>query len=87
MPNTCNVSFISSPDYKGFQILNKCKNLQASTGSCCHSGEFKASKILLAMNIDKNIAENALRLSVGRETSRLDIDLVIEDLKNTLSRI
>ncbi|CAF0876774.1 unnamed protein product [Brachionus calyciflorus] len=87
LPNTCNVSFIQSQEFKGYVVLGRCKYLEASTGSCCHSGEFKASKILLAMNIDKSIASNALRLSIGRETSKNDIDLVIQDLKDTLNLI
>lgn len=53
----------------------------------CHSGDLRASKILLAMNIDKSVALNALRLSVGRETCKREIDLVIDDLKETLVRI
>ena len=53
----------------------------------CHSGNFSASKILLAMKIDKNVASNALRISVGRETSMFDIEIVIDDLKRTLENI
>jgi hypothetical protein len=55
--------------------------------SSCHSGELRASKILLNMNIDIKVASNAVRLSVGRETTKSQIDLVIRDLKNALRRI
>ncbi|RMZ93815.1 selenocysteine lyase isoform X1 [Brachionus plicatilis] len=87
LPNTCNVSFISSPKFKGFLILKNCDYLEASTGSCCHSGEFRASKILLAMNIDLNVAANALRLSVGRDTTKQEIELVVQDIQNSLKKI
>lgn len=33
LPNTCNVSFISSAEYKGHVILANTKFLQASTGA------------------------------------------------------
>lgn len=87
LPNTSNVSFISDENFKGHLILGKSKKFEASTGACCHSGNFSASKILLAMKIDKNVASNALRISVGRETSMFDIEIVIDDLKRTLENI
>ena len=55
--------------------------------SSCHSGECKPSKILLAMNIDTSVASNAVRLSVGRETTKRQIDIVIDDLRETLKSI
>jgi cysteine sulfinate desulfinase/cysteine desulfurase-like protein len=39
------------------------------------------------MKIDKNIAANAIRLSVGRETTKKQIDTVVEDIKNALEII
>lgn len=39
------------------------------------------------MGIDKSVAANAIRLSVGRETNKRQIDLAIEDLKTTLKNI
>lgn len=33
IPNTCNVSFIGSEEFKGYMILNKAKYLEASTGA------------------------------------------------------
>ena len=53
----------------------------------CHSGEFKASKILLAMQIDKNIAANAIRLSVGRDTTRAQVDLAVKDIRQSIDKI
>lgn len=61
--------------------------LEASTGSCCHSGEFRASKILLAMKIDQIIASNALRLSVGRETTKEEIDQAVKDIQDSIKKI
>ena len=51
----------------------------------CHSGNLKASSVLLSMGIDKFVAGNAIRLSVGRETTKSQIDLIIEDLKQSVN--
>jgi selenocysteine lyase len=37
------------------------------------------------MKIPYEIASNAVRLSMGRETTKQEIDLVIEDLKETFN--
>lgn len=81
LPNTCNVSFLG-PGLEGRKILATVKLLQASVGAACHSGDVShPSPILIAIGIPYNIAMNAVRLSVGRYTSKKDIDLVIDDLK------
>lgn len=39
------------------------------------------------MKIDQAIASNALRLSVGRETSKEDIDLIVQDIQDSIKKI
>ena len=48
---------------------------------------FRPSPILLAIGIPESIARNALRLSVGRETTQQDIDYVIQDLLQAVTVI
>ena len=48
---------------------------------------FRPSHILLNSGVDETIACNAIRLSVGRNTSEQDIDIVIGDFKQALSVI
>ncbi|KAJ8320458.1 hypothetical protein KUTeg_002045 [Tegillarca granosa] len=71
LPNTCD------------KVLSKCNIVQASVGAACHS-QNRASPILLAIGVPDSIARNALRLSVGRETTLSDIDFVISDLKQAV---
>ncbi|KAJ7385021.1 hypothetical protein OS493_018710 [Desmophyllum pertusum] len=81
IPNTCNMSFIGS-GLEGRKILATVKKLQASVGAACHSDVVsRPSPILTAIGVPHDIAMNVLRLSVGRDTSKEDIDLVVEDLK------
>ncbi len=39
------------------------------------------------MDIDKEVASNAIRLSVGRETTFKEIDCAIEDLRNAIEAL
>ncbi len=39
------------------------------------------------MQIDKSVANNAIRLSVGRETTYFQIDLAIQDLRQSINTI
>lgn len=81
IPNTCNVSFLGS-GLEGRKILATVQQLQASVGAACHSDNVsRPSPILTAIGVPHDIAMNALRLSVGRQTTKEDIDLVVEDLK------
>ncbi|XP_072014124.1 selenocysteine lyase-like [Amphiura filiformis] len=87
LPNTCNVS-ISGEGLYGYKILGRVKHLHASVGAACHSGTGnKPSHILLASGIPEEIAANALRLSVGRHTTKEDIDVVIEDIKQAVKSL
>ena len=44
----------------------------------------RPSSVLLATGIPDSIAINALRISVGCQTTTKDIDLFIEDLKDAI---
>ncbi|XP_038061039.1 selenocysteine lyase-like [Patiria miniata] len=87
IPNTCNVSFIGQ-GLEGYKILQRVKILQASVGAACHSEcHSKPSHILLAVGIPSEIAANALRLSVGRHTTKADIDRVVDDVKQAVQSL
>uniref|UniRef100_A0A665UU04 Selenocysteine lyase n=1 Tax=Echeneis naucrates TaxID=173247 RepID=A0A665UU04_ECHNA len=82
LPNTCNVSILG-PTLQGWRVLSNCRKLLASVGAACHSGN-RPSHILLSCGISSEVAANALRLSVGRGTTKEDVDAVVEDLKETV---
>lgn len=68
-------------------MLSLLKHCQASVGPACHSHSSKASRVLLACGVPEAIAVNALRLSVGRETTKTDINIFIQDLKDAISTL
>jgi cysteine desulfurase len=67
LPNTLNVSF---PGVAGTALLEATPAIAASTGSACHDGAETPSRILLAMGLERDVALGAVRLSVGRSTTR-----------------
>ena len=84
LPNTLNISFIGA-SLKGSKVLNACKHLEASLGAACHSHQGdKPSHILLAHGLPDYVARNAIRLSIGRETTREDICVIVSDLKSSV---
>lgn len=76
LPNTLNISFLG---YNGNEILELLgDDIAASTGSACHSGLISISPVLKEMDVPIDIARGAVRFSLGRFTTKEDIDTVIE---------
>jgi cysteine desulfurase len=82
LPNTLNVSFVGRI---GAEILERLDGVAASTGSACHSGRIELSPVLKAMSVAPEVGMGALRFSLGRATTRDEIDTVVERLTNTLA--
>ncbi|MDN5717787.1 MAG: cysteine desulfurase [Janibacter sp.] len=71
LPNTL---MVAVPGHLGAQLLESMSGLSASTGSACHAGTHTPSAALLAMGIEHDLALGALRLSLGRSTTREEIE-------------
>jgi len=82
LPNTLNVSFVGRI---GAEILGRLDGVAASTGSACHSGRIELSPVLKAMSIAPEVGMGAVRFSLGRTTTRDEIDTVVERLTNILT--
>jgi cysteine desulfurase len=74
LPNTLNVSFVGKVRS---EILALMKEVAASTGSACHSGSVELSPVLKAMNIPPEIGRGAIRFSLGRRTTREEIEATV----------
>ena len=81
LPNTLNVSFVGRV---GSEILARVENIAASTGSACHSGSVELSPVLKAMNIPSQIGVGAIRFSLGRTTTRQEIEQTVDWLREAL---
>jgi cysteine desulfurase len=76
LPNTLSISF------KGLaanRILEKIgSTVAASAGAACHSDRIEVSQVLKAMGIPLEWAKGTLRFSVGRMTTKAEIDTAID---------
>ncbi len=81
LPNTLNVSFVGRI---GAEILARLDGVAASTGSACHSDRITLSSVLEAMGVAPDVGMGAIRFSLGRGTTRDEIDAVVEGLSDAL---
>lgn len=77
LPNTLNVSFRG---HHGSEILARLPHLAASTGSACHAGSTQISPVLAAMGVPHEVGLGAVRFSLGRSTTRQEIEGVVDSL-------
>jgi len=77
LPNTLNVSFVGE---MGSEVLTRLDGVAASTGSACHAGRVEISPVLRAMNIPEHVGLGAVRFSLGRGTTRDEIDRLLAQL-------
>jgi cysteine desulfurase len=71
LPNTLNMS---RTGLDGEMILAHTPEIAASTGAACHAGRTEPSSVLLAMGISRDQALGAVRLSLGRWTTDVQVD-------------
>jgi cysteine desulfurase len=84
LPNTLNVAFVGRV---GTNILAQLDGIAASTGSACHSGRIELSPVLHAMGVAPEVDMGAVRFSLGRGTTRDEIDTVLTRLTEVFSAV
>lgn len=80
LPNNVNFSFRF---IEGESLLIKLdmKGICASSGSACTSGSLDPSHVLLAIGLPHEIAHGSLRMTLSEETTREELDYVVDSLK------
>lgn len=71
--NTSNVGVHGLPAQTQMMALDL-EGIAVSSGSACSSGSFKPSHVLKAMGCNDDDAKNAIRISMGWQTTQEDID-------------
>jgi cysteine desulfurase len=63
------------------------KGVAASTGSACTSGSLEPSHVLLAMGIPPEEAHGSLRLTLGKDNTREDVDYFVKVIKPIVEKL
>jgi cysteine desulfurase len=83
------------PNNAGFTILDvegesmilrlSEKGICASTGSACTSRSLEPSHVLQAIGLPKEVAHGSLRFSLGKGTTKADVDYAVKTLKEIVA--
>ena len=84
-----NTTFFSFKNIDGSTLLTALdrKGFAIASGSACSSNNSEPSHVLLSMGVDLDLAQGALRVSLGVETTENEINDFIETLKNEVNRL
>ena len=80
LPNNANFSF-RFIEGESLLIMLDMKGICGSSGSACTSGSLDPSHVLMAIGLPHEIAHGSLRLTLGEDTTKEDIDYVVDNLK------
>lgn len=61
--------------------------IAASTGSACSTGTLEPSHVLMSLGLKPEQAHGSLRLTLGKNTTKKDIDYTIDKLKQVIERL
>ena len=86
LPNNANFSF-QFIEGESLLIMLDMEGICGSSGSACTSGSLDPSHVLLAIGLPHEIAHGSLRLTLGEETTKEEIDYVVDKTKAIVERL
>jgi cysteine desulfurase len=84
VPHNLNVSFNF---VEGESLIMAIKEVAVSSGSACTSASLEPSYVLRALGRSDELAHSSIRFTVGRFTTREEIDFTIELLQRKVARL
>ena len=85
LPNNINLSF-PGLDAETLLLTLDRAGISASSGSACTSGSIEPSHILTAMGLPDDRVNSAIRLTLGRDTTRAEVDRAVDILAGIVTR-
>ena len=86
LPGNANFSF-KYVDGEELLLDLDAKGIAASSGSACSSGTDAPSHVLLAIGLTAETAKGALRITMGEENTKEDIDYLVSTLTEIVRKI
>lgn len=86
LPNNVNISF-QFIEGESMLIMLDMAGICGSSGSACTSGSLDPSHVLLAIGLPHEIAHGSLRLTLGEENTKEEMDYVVEQLKEIVGKL
>jgi len=86
LPNNINISY-QFIEGESLLIMLDMAGICGSSGSACTSGSLDPSHVLLAIGLPHEIAHGSLRLTINHETTKEDMDYVVDHLKRIVERL
>ena len=86
LPNNANFSF-QFIEGESLLIMLDMDGICGSSGSACTSGSLDPSHVLLAIGLPHEIAHGSLRLTLSEETTKEEIDYVVESIKKIVDKL
>jgi len=86
LPNNAHFRFTAIEGESLLLSLDE-QGIAASTGSACSSKKLQASHVLLAIGLDAVEAHGSLRLTLGKDTTEEDVDIVLRVLPGIIERL
>ena len=86
LPGNANISF-KGVDGESLLLNLDMEGICASSGSACSTGQNTPSHVLLAIGVPSSLAYGALRVTLGEENSKEDIDYLVEKLTKIVEKL
>lgn len=84
VPGNLNVSFAY---VEGESLIMALKDLAVSSGSACTSASLEPSYVLRALGLEDELAHSSIRFSIGRFTTREEIDYTVEKVTAAVEKL
>lgn len=86
LPNNVNISF-QFIEGESMLIMLDMAGICGSSGSACTSGSLDPSHVLLAIGLPHEIAHGSLRLTLGDENTKEEMDYVVDKIKEIVEKL
>lgn len=86
LPNNLNIS-IRGVEGESLVLMLDNMGIACSTGSACSSADLNPSHVLLQIGLPVELAHCSVRFSLGRKTTKKDVDYLLKSLPEVVNKI